>query len=341
MTPLRIAMLSAWHVHARDYARQARDNPATEIVAVWDELPERGRAFAAEWGGRFHENLDAILGGPDVDAVVVDTPTDRHHAVLVRAAEAGKHVFTEKVLAPTLRECNAILAAVERAGVRLAVSLPRLSWGRIVAVRQAVEAGRLGQLTQVRCRLSHDGALATDQNPHGWLPAHFYDPVQTAGGAMIDLGCHPMYIARLLLGLPETVSARYGFVTGRGVEDNAVALLGYPDGAVGIVEAGFVNPRSPFTLEAHGTHGSLLLGPPDERPLIRVRGGDWTPLEVGPDLATPFDRWAAAVAPGADGPAADDLADNVATAVDLTRLMEAANLSARAGAEVRLDSLAG
>lgn len=336
MKPIRIAMLSAWHVHARDYARQAKHNPATEIVAVWDELPERGRAFAAEWGGRFHDDLAGVLASPEVDAVVVDTPTDRHHDVIVAAAAAGKHVFTEKVLASTLRECDAILVAVERAGVRLGVSLPRLSWGRIIAVLKAVEDGRLGQLTQVRCRLSHDGALPTGQNPNGWLPAHFFDPVQTAGGAMIDLGCHPMYIARLLLGLPETVSARYGFVTSREVEDNAVALLGYPNGAVGIVEAGFVNPRSPFTLEAHGTHGSLLLGPPDERPLIRVRGGDWEPIEVGPDLATPFDRWAAAVVSGTD-----DLADNVAMAVDLTRLMEASNLSARRGAAVSLDSLAG
>lgn len=327
-------MLSAWHVHARDYARQARANPHAEVVAVWDERPERGRAFAAEWGGRFHEDLAGLLASPDVDAVVVDAPTDRHRDVIVAAAAAGKHVFTEKVLAPTLRECHEVLAAVERAGVRLAVSLPRLAWGSTLAVRRALDEELVGQITLVRSRLSHDGALATDTNPDGWLPPHFYDPAQTAGGAMIDLGCHPMYLARLLLGLPETVSARYGFVTGRAVEDNAVALLGYPDGRVGVVEAGFVSPASPFALEVHGTAGSLLLEA-DGRPVLRRRGGERVPLEVGPDLPAPLDRWVAAVRSGAD-----DLADNVAAAVDLTRLMEAANRSAVTGAAVRLDSLA-
>ena len=68
---------------------------------------------------------------------------------------------------------------------------------------------------------------------------------------MIDLGCHPMYLSSLFLGMPESVTASYGYVTGREVEDNAVVTLNYANGSIGIVEAGFVNRFSPFTIEIH------------------------------------------------------------------------------------------
>jgi predicted dehydrogenase len=336
---IRVAMLSFWHVHARDYARQAAANPGTEVVAVWDENAARGEHEARERGVPFYATLDDVLRRQDVDAVIVDTPTSSHREVMVAAAGAGKHIFTEKVLAPTLRECNAIVAAVERAGVVLGVSLPRLYEGYTLAMRQIVESGELGDLTLVRTRLSHDGALPREGRPDGWLPAHFYAAPETAGGALIDLGCHPMYLARLFLGLPETVSARYGYVTGHAVEDNAVAVLGYPGGAVGVVEAGFVNPASPFTVELHGTKGSLLYGTPESRLLVRVPGaggngeGSWVERKAVASQGTPFDQWAARVEQGTPWP------ENVAAAVDLTRLMEAANLSTQQGCAVRLNSL--
>ncbi|HEV2662994.1 MAG TPA: Gfo/Idh/MocA family oxidoreductase, partial [Ktedonobacteraceae bacterium] len=126
---IRVALVSFWHVHARDYVRQATENPATEIVAAWDEVPERGRTNAEALGARFYEHLDDLLAQPDIDAVIVTTPTNAHYEVMSAAARAGKHIFTEKVLAPTLRECNEILTAVYQAGVNLTVSLPRLYAG--------------------------------------------------------------------------------------------------------------------------------------------------------------------------------------------------------------------
>lgn len=113
---IRVALLSFWHVNARDYVQQARANPATTITAVWDETPERGRAQAHALEVSFYEDLPELLAQAGVDGVIVTTPTTMHREVMVAAARAGKHIFTEKVLAPTLRECNAIVAAVEQAG---------------------------------------------------------------------------------------------------------------------------------------------------------------------------------------------------------------------------------
>jgi predicted dehydrogenase len=259
---------------------------------------------------------------------------------MTAAARAGKHIFTEKVLASTLREANQILAAVEQAGVKLTVSLPRLNAGYTQAIQAILAAGQLGDLTEVRTRLSHNGAISTSKDPSGWLPEHFYNLEQCAGGAMIDLGCHPMYLARLFLGLPESVSAHYGYVTGRTVEDNAVAVLSYPNGALGIVEAGFVNRFSPFTIEVHGTEGSLLYGTPESVLQLRsakAAGADtqWRgSAELPADRPSAFHQWVNHIQQGTTA------TENIQSALDLTRLMEAANLSARSGHPVRLDSLA-
>jgi predicted dehydrogenase len=331
---IRIAMLSYWHVHAWDYTRQAQAHPETEIAAVWDELPDRGRATAEQLGVPFYASLDEILALPDVPAVIVDTPTNMHREVMVAAAEAGKNIFTEKVLASTLAEANQILAAVERAGVKLTVSLPRLYAGYTEAIQSIIAAGTVGDVTLVRTRLSHNGALRTEQRPDGWLPPHFYDAEQCRGGALIDLGCHPMYLARLFGGLPETVSASFGFVTGRAVEDNAVATLAMPGGALAVVEAGFVNPASPFTIEVHGTKGSLLYGTPEPKLLLKVADGPWQEQQIPPDQPPAFNQWVEHIKAGTIA------TQNIAAALDLTKLMEAANHSTSTGRAVHLDSLA-
>ena len=63
--------------------------------------------------------------------------------------------------------------------------------------------------------------------------------------------------------MPESISAEFGRVTGHAVDDNSVAIMRSPSGAIGIAETGFVNPASPFTVEIHGTDGSLLYGTPE------------------------------------------------------------------------------
>jgi 1,5-anhydro-D-fructose reductase (1,5-anhydro-D-mannitol-forming) len=336
---IRVAMVSFWHVHAKDYARQAQEHPDTEIVAAWDENAERGHAQAEALGVRYFTNLEELLARSDIDGVIIDTPTSMHHAVMIASAHAGKHIFTEKVLATTLHECDEIVAAVEKAGIKLTVSLPRLNDSYTLAVQDVLERKLLGDLTLVRTRLSHNGALRTPENPQGWLPAHFFDHALCGGGALIDLGCHPMYLARLFLGLPESISAHFGYVTGRAVEDNAVAVLRYPQGALGVVEAGFVNPFSPFTIEIHGTEGSLFYGTPDARLYIRstAQGSSnqgWQEItSFPPKRPSSFQQWVTHIQEGTTA------TENIQMALDLTRLMEAANLSANSKQVVRLDTL--
>ncbi len=319
---IRAAMLSFWHVHAGDYVRQASVNPGIEITAVWDEQAERGAAKAAELGVPTESSVEAILARGDVDAVIVETPTTLHRDVMVAAARAGKHIFTEKVIATTIAECDEILAAVDESGVILTVSLPRLYTGYTAAAREVIESGRLGDITLVRTRLSHSGALGD-----AWLPDRFFEAAATGGGALIDLGCHPMYLANLFLPQrPTKVSASFGHLTGRGVEDNAVVLLHTDSGAIGVVEAGFVNQVSPFAIEVFGTEGALMYGTPTDTMYIRGKGeSEFTAEKLPADGDKPLARWAAAIESGTP------MTDNVAAARDLSALMEAAYESATTG----------
>jgi len=327
---IRVGMISYWHVHAEDYTKQVLEHADTEIAAVWDEEPARGRQKAEKYGVPFFESLDDMLSGGKVDAVVVDAPTNLHAEVMIKAARAGKHIFTEKVVAATYAEVRDILAAVEAAKVKLTVSLPRLYDGYTAAVEHVLSEGWLGELTMARARLSHNGAIKD------WLPPHFYSLEQCRGGALIDLGCHPMYLVRRFLGEPESVSATYGYVTGKEVEDNAVAVLQYASGAVGIVEAGFVNSHSPFSIELHGTEGTLLYGFPDSSMQLRSnkRNDGWETIEIPANGPAAFRQWVSHIAQGTEA------RDNVAMAVELTRLMEAANRSAAEGRRVLLSELA-
>ena len=327
---IRVAMLSFWHVHARDYARQATEHPGVQIVAAWDEDPARGREQAAELNVPFQEDLDQLLKDPDIDGVIVDAPTNIHPQVITAAARAGKHIFTEKVLALTIADAQDIVAAVKQAGVGLVLSLPRLYDGYTQAITKVLAGGELGDITLVRARLSHNGAVA------GWLPAHFFDPTPCGGGAMVDLGCHPMYLTRLFAGLPDSVQASYGNITGRAVEDNAVAVLRYPNGRLGVVEAGFANRHSPFTIEVHGTEGSLLYGTPEPKLLVRAgEATDWSEVPIPDNVPSAFDQWVEHIEAGTWAE------DNVAIGLDLTRLMEAANISAKNGESVALSTLPG
>jgi 1,5-anhydro-D-fructose reductase (1,5-anhydro-D-mannitol-forming) len=329
---IKVAVLSFWHVHAVDYSKQAHEHPGTQLVAVWDELPERGKKEAAERGLLFYESLDELLANPDIDAVIINVPTDRHSEIMVAAANARKHIFTEKVLAPKVSEANAILAVVKANGVKLTVSLPRLNDSYTLAIQDLLKQNLFGELTQVRVRLSHNGATA------GWLPEHFYNLEQCGGGALIDLGCHPMYLTRLFLGLPESVSANYGYVTGKEVEDNAVAILQYPNGALGIVEAGFVNDHSPFSIELHGTKGSLFYGTPDSKLIYRSSltpelAKKWIEVELPAPAQSAFEQWVEHIELGTIATV------NLELALDLTKLMEAANTSVKLKRTVSLNEL--
>ncbi|GAB3801126.1 Gfo/Idh/MocA family oxidoreductase [Humibacter antri] len=316
---LGVAVLSFWHVHAGDYAKTALQHPQTELVAVWDDDAARGRKGAAEFGIDFEPDLDALLARDDVDAVTITTSTKDHRSVMLKAAAAGKHIFTEKLLAPTVEAAEEIIRACDERGVKLIVSLPRLYHGYTQAVKDVLATGVLGAITYSRVRLSHDGGVAN------WLPDRFYEPELTFGLAIADLGCHPVYLTQLFLGAhPASITSTYTHVTGRVVEDNAVVAVTYEDGAIGVIESGVVSP-DPFLIEIGGTNGWLSYSERDRHVALAIKGRDTELIPVPNDLPSAFDQWVEHIR---DDTRADD---NLSRAVELTRLVVAANHAAETG----------
>jgi len=250
---LKVAMLSRWHVHAEGYAQEFQSRDDVKLTVVWDEEPDKGKEFAKKLGADFEPDLDKLLSRDDVDAVCVNAPTNMHPEVLIKSAKAGKHIFTEKVLALTNAEAAEIRKAVEESGVKFCISFPHRTFPHNLFAKKVMDEKLLGDVNYMRVRNAHNGASA------GWLPKHFYDKVQCGGGAMIDLGAHPMYLIPWLLGKPAEVASAFTCVTGHEVEDNAVTLMKYENGTIAVSETGFVTGQSPFILELYGTEGSLII----------------------------------------------------------------------------------
>jgi 1,5-anhydro-D-fructose reductase (1,5-anhydro-D-mannitol-forming) len=322
-TPLSLALVGFWHVHAHDYAAQVAAREGAELVAAWDDQSDRGRREAEKLGIAFTADLDEVLARPDIDGIVVTTATSAHTDVIARAIAAGKHVFTEKLLAPTVAECEQLVDAARTAGVRLVVSLPRLSESVTETISAAIADGSLGDITYTRVRLAHDGSIA------GWLPSRFYDPADAIGGALTDLGCHAVYLTQRFLGTaPETVSAVYSSVTGEALEDNAVVTLRYPGGALAVIEASNVTTPGASTIEVRGTRGTLVFGFAGLGLLGKGDAYDaekWVEPAARPAPPMPMDLWLTAIRTGTDTD------ENTAAAIELTRLVETANASAAAG----------
>lgn len=250
---LRVAMLSKWHVHADDYARQVRQSGNAEIACVWDEDAERGAAWAKELGVDFESNLNKLLARKDVDAVIVDAPTADHCRVMVSAANAGKHIFTEKAMALTVDDCKQISAAVTQSGVKFCISHPQLTTGIIQYAKQIIGDGLLGKIHYMRMRTAHNGTLA------GWLPDYWYDVEKAGGGAMMDLGCHPMYTAAYLLGKPRRISSMFNTnLCPAPADDNAVSVVEFENNAIAVLETSFISPWSADCFELLGTEGALV-----------------------------------------------------------------------------------
>ncbi|MDM5201276.1 Gfo/Idh/MocA family oxidoreductase [Fictibacillus enclensis] len=271
---LNVALLSKWHVHAKDYAKEASENKQINIMKVWDEDHERGKQWAKELNVPFEAELENILSDKDIHGVIVTTPTSIHKEVIVTCARYKKHVFTEKVLATTLKECDEILAVAEEEGVQLMVSLPRLTERFYLYAQKILDEGLLGELTSIRCRVAHNGAVPTEENQHGWLPSQFFKREETGGGALIDLGAHPIYLSNRLGGKVKAVTARLQQTKGHEVDDNAAVIVEFESGALGMIETGFLSYGCPDQLELYGTEGTLLFESRQPKELISIHVED-------------------------------------------------------------------
>ena len=317
---VNVIMLSKWHVHAAGYAHTVMEQPDARICMVWDDDVQRGEAWAKELGVPFEPDLSKALSNKGADAVVVDTPTSDHCRVMVAAAEAGKHIFTEKALATTLKDCRTIAEAVKKSGVKFCISHPQLTTPFAQYCKQAVGEGLIGDIHYMRMRTAHAGSLL------GWLPAYWYDLEKAGGGAMMDLGCHPMYTAAYLLGKPRRIASMFNTsYAPPNIDDNAVCVVEFDNKAIAVLETSFVSPYQANCFELLGTEGAIIqVG--DE---VKVRSnkkfaeGWFTPDKLPPQQPVAIRQWLDGITVGAP------IIFDVDMGIALTELLENAYISDR------------
>ena len=244
-------MISNFHARALEETRGAR------LVACFDQRPDAARKFAESAGCKPYDALDDMLRDPAVDAIGIATPSGAHMEPAVAAARAGKHVIVEKPLEITLRRCDAIIDACEKAGVKLATIFPSRFHDSSIKLKRAVDGGRFGRLT------------VGDAYVKWWRTQEYYDSgawrgtwALDGGGALMNQAIHTVDLLTWLMGpVAELTSMTATLAHERiEVEDTAMAALRFENGALGVIQATTAAyPGYLKRIELHGTDGSAVL----------------------------------------------------------------------------------
>lgn len=214
---------------AQTHARALAYVRGLEVRAICDAAPENAARFAKALGVPVRA-YDDVLSDPEIDAVLITTPTPTHAALSVQAAQAGKHIFVEKPVAANLTEAERVVAAVRSAGVQCQVGFQRRFDPAYAEARRTIDAGELGEIFTFR-------GVSRDPAPP---PLEF---LKSSGGLMVDLGVHDLDTMRFLVGEVAEVravgsSARMPVLAPYGLYDSAVATIRFENGALGTLELG-------------------------------------------------------------------------------------------------------
>ena len=198
---VRFGLLGAGRI-GKVHARSLAANPEARLVAVADALPAAAKAIAAGYGAEVR-TIEKILAAKDIDAVVICTPTDTHADLIEKFARAGKAIFCEKPIDLAIERVAACLAVVAKTKALLMVGFNRRFDPHFLAVRAAIEAGRIGRVEMV---------TITSRDP-GPPP---YDYIDRSGGIFRDMTIHDFDMARFLLGAePVSVAAEASVLVDR------------------------------------------------------------------------------------------------------------------------------
>lgn len=226
-----------------------------EIKVICASSPESAARFAKEFNiPRSTADMAEAIYDPEVDTVIVALPNYLHKKAVLLAAEAGKAVLCTKPLATSAPEALEMLEAVEKAGVFHGYLEDLVYTPKTLKALASAQKGALGKVLWARSRETHAG-------PHSdW----FWNKKLSGGGAIVDMGCHCIEIARSFIGKGfrplEVTCWADTQVHPIDAEDHAVGLVRYDNGAIGQFEVSWTF-RGGMDLrdEIAGTEGTIWL----------------------------------------------------------------------------------
>jgi predicted dehydrogenase len=241
------------------------------LKAVCARNPESVAAFAANWGFESHEtDWRRLIERKDIDLIDIATPNNSHAEIAIAAAKAGKMVMCEKPLGRSGAESEAMVAAVEAAGV---ANMVWYNYRRVPAVtmaKQLIDEGKLGKVFHYRAKFLQDWTISKDL-PQGGAGLWRLDVGVAGSGVTGDLLAHCIDTAMWLNGglgevtaMTETfVKERMHNLTGKvekvGIDDASAVLGRFDNGALAMFEATRYarGHKALYTLEINGEHASI------------------------------------------------------------------------------------
>lgn len=244
--------IGPWHRDAIQKATGAR------LVAVCDIIEPRAKQVAAESGKgiRAYKCISDMLNDDEVQAVSICTPSGMHAEHAIQCMDAGRHILCEKPMDIELCKIDAMIEASKRNNVKLAGVFQRRTWEASNKAREAVRTGKLGKLVVGDCYQkyfrSHEYYASG-----AWRATWELD----GGGCLMNQGVHGIDLLLYVMGDVKRVSAFARRLTRNiAVEDTAVAIVEFVNGAVGVIEGTTsVTPGYGCDLEVHGELGSIKL----------------------------------------------------------------------------------
>ena len=232
-----------------------RQRGGDRVHTVFSPTEEHVRSFAEEFDiPKWTTDMEEAVNDPETDIVVVGLPNFVHKEAVLAAADAGKAVLCTKPLARNAADAWEIFKAVEQAGVFNGYLEDLVYTPKTLKALQFVRNGALGRVLWVRSRETHAG-------PHG---AWFWDAEKAGGGAIVDMGCHCIEIARNFVGKGnrpvEVMCWADTLVHPIDAEDHGIGLVRFESGAVGQFEVSWAF-RGGMDLrdEVSGTDGTIWM----------------------------------------------------------------------------------
>jgi len=267
-----------------------KDTEHCRLTALVSGSPQKAATLAAEYGVPArsiynYQTFDRIADNPDVDVVYVILPNSMHAEYTIRAARAGKHVMCEKPMAVTVRECEQMIEACNRANRKLMLGYrSRFQAHNVEAIRVA----RSGELGPLRTITAEHGFNAGD--PTQWR----LDKARSGGGSLQDIGVYSLNATRYLTG-EEPVEVAAIEHTDRSdprfrtVEDTINFMLRFPSGVIANCISAYSSAHNRYRVV--GSAGWVELDPatPYSGQQMRVRVRNQTETRDAPE---PKNQWA-------------------------------------------------
>jgi len=287
MKKLNVAMIGAGFMakaHSLAYAGMPMffsPAPAMPVRKTLVDIDEETAKQAAESFGfeKYTTDWKEAVNDPEIDIIDICTPNKFHEEIAVAAAEAGKHIISEKPLARTAEEAKRMYEAVEKAGVKHAVAYNYRRTPAVALAKKFIEDGKVGKILNFRGTYLQDWS-ADPESPLSWR----FQKEVAGSGALGDIGSHVLDFARYLVGEISDVNAvtktyikerpvqsggadNLGTVKGESnvekkpvdVDDEFMTMLKFENGAIGSIEAtrNAWGRNNFLTFEIHGEKGSL------------------------------------------------------------------------------------